>query len=453
MFNPPKQNYLFSRDPLLRVLFENKDVVISHQKEKKYTKLLAHIIDDIIYDFEDDPDIINELKQYDTKLKTNNTLIPNVTTYENDIKNVGRFTVETIDVLNDYDETEINYADSDNSDTDDIIESVLNDIANKTECRYQYIENALHKKFQLWNIIIPIYPIVPDGVKCSVEENTYYYDYNTKTINFGFGIMLRNGGLFIEVLPTFDDTETWNTMTTHSPTQILNTFGLNIVDISSSYKDFIVSESIKITFVEITEQPDTQRLGCWSCYDYNKTYPIEVKPLTHNQFDSKHIIKPFNHIKQVIKSLDMKDELNNFTNTEWFDEIPFNVYDNYINSVANSNNTDVENSKKLFKDCIDKLKEYNIKGIRKLDIWTFFKDVQFYAIIKEKNTVSTYPSKEGTHHINQYTPLHNMSNIVSGEEHESDADNEMDESDSNIGINSIPEGWEDIYDHDTFDLY
>lgn len=438
MFNPPKQKYLFSRDPLLRVLFENKDVVISHQKKKKYSKLLADIIDDIVYDFEDDPDIVNELKQYETKLKTdtrNNTPIPNVTTSETDVKHVGRFTIETPIVSSNYEETEFTYSDSDDSDTNDLVESILNDINDKTEYRYQYIENALCKKCQLWNIIIPIYPIVLDGVKCSIEENTYYYNYNTKTINFGFGIMLKNGGLFIEVLPTFDDTETWNTITNCSPIQILNTFGLNIVDIASSYKDFIISESIKITFVEINEQPDTKEIGCWSCYDYNKTYPIEIKPLTHNQFDSKHIIKPFNSIiNQVINSLDNKNKLDDFINTEWFDEIPFNIYDNYINIINDINNINIETYKKEFKDCIDKLKEYNIKGIRKLDIWTFLKSVHFYAIIKEKNVEK------------QNTPLHNMSNIVLGEEHESDADNEMDDNDYNTGINTIPECWEDIYD-------
>jgi hypothetical protein len=472
MFNPPKQKYLFSRNPSLRALIENKDIVISHQKNKKYIKLLADIIDNAIYDFEDDPNIVDELKQYESTLKTNISLLPQVTTTINDSKQIGRFEVRTTSIPSNYYEIDLDIIENSNSDTIDPVESILQDLYEKSEYRYKNIEKVLYKYCQLWNIIIPIYQINSNSVKCSVEENTYYCDYNAKTINFGIGIMLRNGGLFVEVISDNDDTATWNTTKSDPPSEILNRFGLNLVSITSDYKEIILTDSLKITFIEIDKLPSIKYVGCWSCYDHFKTYPINVQPTPRHDNESKQKIKPYKTIiNNVISSVIEQNKLDDFTSTEWFDEIPFNTYDNFINNNATGNNSHIDIVKNQFVHCISKLKENNIKGLRKLDIWDLLLNLNIYVIVQEKAREISYPSKEGISHANPtylkgFVPLHN-NHFIPGEEYEYDNHSQTNSSDSSQnfldnkdmncpnasrlanytkGTISFPTSWEDMRD-------
>jgi hypothetical protein len=393
IFNPPNQKFLTTNNPILRVLMINKNVVI---QDEKYKDIIADIIRDVNYDFEPPPEFIEELSEFteekQTEKQTDNQIDDssdndsyndsyndssngsNTTSYS-----TGRFTTSyVLDIKNDQTAT-----------TEDDMDKHIRHFIKMRELKLKQIDIVLAEHNQLWNIIIPIYAI-NDGIKCPLSTEEYYYDKGTEYAHIGFDFILRNKGLFLEIIPTYDDTETWRTMCSLSPNQTLKTFGLSKVKLNHQHVEKVLTDNIKVTFVNIIDEPSTPVFGVWSCYNYGKKYRMKLRKDIPYQFA----------FRQVLASeLDKynKNPQTEFDKSEWSNCIKFNPIDNYIN---NKTDNIVSDAKKTYSTISKILSQSEIIGLSQMDIWTLLKECSFEAHIGKPNQTSfNYPSDKATDYI------------------------------------------------------
>lgn len=417
IYNPPPQKYLTTQNVKIRLLIGNRKKLNNNEMEYKFEDMFADIITDATYTFDSvDEDLQKDIDDFELKSKEEsprpNTYtmleVPPIRVTDNKLeitKDVGRFQVTDSYSL----ETEI--------DKQRAVRKLIEKNIIEMEEKFEKMERTLSKFSQLWNIIIPFYK-TNNGTKCPVVEDEYYFPMNTKFIDLSIDFMLRNRGLFLEIVPTTDEDQTWNNTTSQVPTGILKSFGLPFVDISNQYSDTVLTNSIKITFVEI-EKPQKEYYNVWKCNNYDTIYKMKL---------NKSKDKQQYGLSQVLEYEMNKYGSNNneFRKSEWCRDIDFNGIDNYIN-MKKSDSWSAESTKHVSRNIIKRMKEQNIDGLTQLDIWIILDSIDddictldFKSIIKNSkhdessiqptsygtiptttnmySQIGTYPSKATTNH-------------------------------------------------------
>lgn len=349
IYNPPEHKFLTTDNPVVRVLMSNK---CNRIPSEKYEDIIADVICDVEYDF-DSPDeqYIAELMKFVEPDDKKETTYP-----------TSRFTV-----------TEINEDVNDDNDDLVVFKEKIGKMEKMKDDKLEKIAHLLKIYEQLWNIIIPVYS-TNSGTKCTIVDDEYYYNENDEYADITFDFMLRNGGLFLEVLPIYDDTETWRTITSKVPTQTLKTFGLSIIDLGNDYKEIIMNDMIKITLVNVDGKPENKTCGPWSCYKYDNTYKMKLVKNVHFQ-------RPFMQIMMMEFEKYQTDK--EFEESEWSTNIQFSKFDNFINAESDILRNKAKNNYATISNI---LKQKNIEGLTQIDIWTLFKEACYEAHIGKPNS-------------------------------------------------------------------
>jgi hypothetical protein len=263
---------------------------------------------------------------------------------------------------------------------DKLVDQHINKLVIQKTEKLKHLNIALTHQSQLWNIIIPIY-LTHSGTKCPVEIETYYYMDNVVMPKFNFDFMLRNKGLFLEILPINDDTETWYTMESQNIAGILKRFGLSLVfsDIKKAeIEEMIIGNNLKLTYI-LVDAPQPQSFdhsGCWKCHSHNIMHLYPFIKNTECQYPVKQVIAK--HLYDLYE----QEKQDQFEKSKWNVPIKFNRVDNFIN--AHDHNLILNTNERFINLCNDLEKNHNIAGLTQFDIWSTF--LQYSITAKTKLT-------------------------------------------------------------------
>lgn len=447
IYKPPSKKFITTTNPKIRVLIANKSAN-KKTTNSKFKNLMAEIITDVEYNFDvPDEQLIQEISVFE-EIDSEHTKTPlsikHLPTTTNILKPTSSTSINTSN-SHTYQRGRFHVTDSYSElDKMDKIESAINItrmIKSYNVAKDNLInvyDNLLKKNNQLWNIIIPYYS-TNSGNKCGViiEHDYYYYQHGTQKIQFGIDFMLRNFGLFVEVIPKTKEIESWINVSDTDPRTIIESYGFQFVKDTQKYWDLTVSDSLKFTFIDIVTKPPVRQIRDWSCNNYEHLYNMLLNK------DNK-MQKPINQVLEY--EYNIYNNVEDFQTSEWFDRIKLNPIDCYINS--DSKNSNITSHVITYKHICEELRKNSMNGFTKMDLWLFFEDeIKFEAEIIHKpmdkfESISNNHSQLDTYFSDEYSidmgTNYDSSTIYNGYQFPFSSDDEYDDV---IDCSKIPDTW------------
>lgn len=254
----------------------------------------------------------------------------------------------------------------DDSDIKSSVEHHIDKLLKAQESRTDTVNTFLGCQDQLWNIIIPIY-FQHSGADCCIEKGNVYFDEGTIYPQFNVDFLLRNNGFFMEIMPTYDDFESWDNMPSANVIRTLKTFGLTNIDENNKIEEIKIGKYLKFTMVLLESKPKTETINSWKCFDFNSMHLMSLSG-TDVQYPLYQVIE------KNLYDVHRQKKPEQFDKSKWCKPINISRGDHYINGDSVS----VSNIKERFGKIKKLLKEkYNFDGFTMADIWLLCKEYKF----------------------------------------------------------------------------
>lgn len=370
IYKPSDEKFLTTNNPKVRLLIANKADNRKTPDNSKFKSMMSNIITNIDYDFELDEQLKEDIAIFDKPISTGS-----LSNFMNNMNGVSNYPITSSNTFNPnvskFSVSTVSYNKPTSTVIDDIdLAKCINRYKKEFKNVVIFYDNILKKHKQLWNIIVPYYVSI-NGEKCSVIDNTYYYKEPTiEYAQFQLDFMLRNHGLFVEIVPITDEDETWYKTSDNDPREIANRYGLSLIDdFTDMYRSEILSDTLQISFINIGEKPAAEKLNVWSCHNYNKHYHMKLNKSKTSQYPLKQVLR-----YELEK---YGGDTKQFQTSSWFEPIKFNPIDNHIRTNKNI----VEMDKQIFKNICKELRDGMMEGFALIDLWMFFDILEFDAHI------------------------------------------------------------------------